>query len=192
MAGVRVKLENVRLSFPEIFQAKAIDGGAKPRYSATFLFEPNSEAHKTILRSMLAAAKIFWGEKGEETFQALLKKSSQICLHDGSEKDYDGYEGMMYISAHNYTRPGVFDSNRDPITSESLGRPYSGCYVNCVVEFYGQRHPKSGNRINCSLSSVQFLRDGPAFTGGRPGTVDDYDDVSDIGSANNDPIDELL
>ncbi len=192
MAGVRVKLENVRLAFPDIFQATAIDEGAKPRYSATFLFEPGSETHKTILRSMLAAAKIFWGDKGEEIFKALLKKDSQICLHDGSGKDCDGYEGMLYISAHNYTRPGVFDSNREPIFSEALGRPYSGCYVNCVVEFYGQKHKQSGNRINCSLSSIQFFRDGTSFTGGRPGTADDYDDVSNIGSTNNDPIDELL
>jgi hypothetical protein len=45
----QVKLSNVRLSYNDLFQAKEFKAGdGKPRYSATFLVEPGSEADKAI------------------------------------------------------------------------------------------------------------------------------------------------
>ncbi|EAA6845047.1 DUF2815 domain-containing protein, partial [Salmonella enterica subsp. enterica] len=36
-----------------------------------------------------------------------------------------------------------------------------------------------GKRVNASLSGVQFLRDGDAFTGGQPASADEFDDISE-------------
>lgn len=199
MAGVRVKLKNVRLSFPQLFAPKAIEEGQEPKYSASFLFETGGEVHKLVLQSMLAAAKSKWEEKGEAIFKQLMEQDRQICLHKGDLKEYDGYAGMMYVTAKNKTKPGIFEANKSPILDESVGRPYAGCYVNAIVEFYAQSHPTGGKRINASLAVVQFLRDGDAFTGGRPGTADELEDesgeIADIGVADtgeNDALAEFM
>jgi hypothetical protein len=37
-----VKVENVRISFPNLFEAKAINGEGEPRFSSAFVIVPGS------------------------------------------------------------------------------------------------------------------------------------------------------
>ena len=60
---------------------------------------------------------------------------------------------------------------------EPSGRPYAGCYVNAVLEFWAQDN-KFGKRVNATLMGVQFFRDGDAFSGGGAASDDDFDDVT--------------
>jgi hypothetical protein len=55
----------------------------------------------------------------------------------------------------------------------SSGKPYSGCYVNAVIELWAQDN-KFGKRINASLMGVQFLRDGQRLSGGGVASADDF------------------
>lgn len=180
---MELKIKNVRVAFPELFKPKAMDGG-DPKYSASFLIEPSDAQCKAIEKMMKDVAIAKWGTKGEKIF-ADLKAQARVCFRDGDSKSqYAGFEGMMYISASNDARPLVVDRKpkKEDGTPNELtaadGRPYSGCYVNATLDVWAQDN-KYGKRINATLTGVQFVKDGDAFSGGRPASADDFDDLSD-------------
>ena len=106
-----------------------------------------------------------------------LRSADKTCLHSGDLKaNYDGFEGMLYISARNSLRPLVIDVNKSPLTGED-GKPYAGCYVNASLELWAQDN-NYGKRINATLMGVQFYKDGESFTGGGVASEDDFDDIS--------------
>lgn len=182
--GIRLKLTDVRLSYPNLFTPRKYDENepnAKEKFDATFLMEKGGQQHQLVLKAILAACKEKWEEKGEQMFKLLMAQDRQICIHDGDMRDADGYSGNMFVHAVGSIRPGVRDVDNTPIKSETVGRPYAGCYVNAVVEVYAQVHQKGGKRVNCSLVGVQFLRDGPAFAGAVALKEDEFDNLADHG-----------
>lgn len=165
-------IKNVRLSFPELFTARAFED-QEPKFSATFLIPEGSEQDKAIRAEILRVATAKWGAKAAATLKSITGNNMKYCYRPEGEKDYSGYEGHCFFKASNTVRPTVIDRDRTPLT-QADGKPYSGCYVNASVEFYA--HSKGG--IACSLKGVQFCRDGDAFTGGGVANPEDFDDLS--------------
>ena len=151
-------------------------GGGEAAFSASFLLHPTHKQLPEIKKALLAVAKEKWGAKGEAIYKAL-EASDKICLHKGDSKaEYDGFEGMLYVSSRSKTRPTVFDGQRNELT-EADGKPYSGCYVNASIELWAQEND-FGKRVNAQLRGVQFLRDGDAFAGGgKPADADEFDEI---------------
>lgn len=175
---MKVKLRNVRLAFPQLFKATAVNGEGEPAYSASFILDPLENAtDMTVLNAVVEeVAKSKWGAKAGEVLKTLRAKD-MVCLHNGDTKaEYEGYAGNFFVSARNRARPTVIDRDKTPLT-EADGKPYAGCYVDAVVELWAQDN-KFGKRVNASLSGVQFRRDGEAFSGGRPASSDDFDDLA--------------
>ncbi len=54
---MKVKLNNVRLAFPALFEPKAVNGEGDPRFSATFIFDPKHPAVAEIEKAIEAVAK---------------------------------------------------------------------------------------------------------------------------------------
>lgn len=177
-----IMLKDVRLSFPELFEAKAFDDtpGAKKEFSASFLMGKDHPALATVKAGLIAVAKEKWGEKAEQIL-AVLFRDDRLCLHDGDRKDYEGYAGNLFLRASNSVRPLVIDRNKAPITAAD-GKIYSGCYVNATITLWAQDN-KWGKRISANLRGVQFYRDGDAFAGGTTGNVDEFEAVADAGGA---------
>jgi hypothetical protein len=163
-------------------------------YNAAFLFSKSDDPYKNKARIQKAADEAKAKKWGSNPKDWPKLKPEKICLRDGDLEDYDGYEGMLYVSSNSpSTRPPqVVTNRRDSKTGSWLeagpgqkGSPYSGCYVNAVVRLWAQDN-KHGKRINASLEVVQFLRDGEAF-GAAPVNADDkftddmVGDVADIG-----------
>jgi hypothetical protein len=124
--------------------------------------------------STVAAEK--WGAKADAILKTI-RAADKTCLHSGDLKsNYDGFEGMMYISARNPLKPSVVDTNRSPLVAED-GRPYAGCYVNAVLELWTQDN-NYGKRVNATLMGVQFYKDGESFVGGGVADADDFDDLT--------------
>lgn len=172
----KVKLNNVRLSFPQLFEAKAFEPGAKPRYDATFLVEPGSANDKAIRAAIDEAAKETYGAKAAAHVKAFEGNSNKFCYLDGDLKpEYDGYGGMLFLACHTTARPMLIDRDKTPLV-EADGKPYAGCYVNATVDIYAQSGKYPG--IRASFNAVQFAGDGDAFGGGAPGSVDDFEDLS--------------
>lgn len=157
----RVTLKGVRLSFPDLFVARAVQEKGEPRFSAAFLL--HKEENKAGIDELRAAIWSVAKEKFTDKAKELIKKNKlTLCLHEGSEKDYEGYgDDNMYVSASSKIRPHVVDRDRSPL-AEADGRPYAGCYVNAVVDLWAQDN-QFGKKINAELKGVQFVEDGEAF-----------------------------
>lgn len=159
-----IRLSNVRLSYPQLFEKKAFrTGEGKPAWSATFLLNKKTNANEIKLIQAAIATLT------KDEFNGKPLPADRVALKDGSLKDdIDGYgEEVMFIAARNdKTRPGVVDKNLAPLTAED-GKPYAGCYVNATIRLWpqGGKSFKSefGKRINATLRNVQFLKDGEPF-----------------------------
>ena len=165
----KILLNNVRLSFPSIFQRSVFDG-KEGKYEATFLI-PKSDAK---LKAQLDAAI-------DEAIKAAGIKvpSDKRCLKDGDESDYDGYEGTWSLKAANAKRPTVIDRDKSPIV-EGDEKLYPGCYVNAVIDLWVQDN-KFGKRVNANLYGVQFVKDGEPFGAGPINVFDDFQDLDGDG-----------
>lgn len=186
---MEVKLKEVRIAFPKLFEAKAVGDGNSKYYSAAFPIDPTSENHTKLEEAIAVAAKGEWGEKWKTVLETIREKGDIGYKHkplkNGEGDVYDGFQGMNSLNASRREDKGrvkVYDRNpRNPDGSENLltatsGRPYAGCYVNVLVEVWAQNN-KNGKRINAELKAVQFVRDGDAFGSGAPASADDFDDL---------------
>ncbi|SFN20391.1 Protein of unknown function [Izhakiella capsodis] len=173
---MKVKLNNVRLAFPALFEPKTVNGEDAPRFSATFIFPVDHPCLKDIDAAIAQVAKDKWGPKADSVLKSL-RSGLKVCLHDGDEKvEYEDYSGNKFLSASNKVRPLVIDRNRSVLTTAD-GKPYAGCYVNATIDIWAMDN-NFGKRINASLGGVQFCRDGDAFAGGGMTTENDFDDMS--------------
>ncbi|HGJ5854280.1 DUF2815 family protein [Arsenophonus nasoniae] len=174
---MKIKLNNVRLAFPELFEPTQVSGQGAFKYRANFLIAKNrTDLIEEINTGIKAVIKEKWGAKEvEKIYNSICHSNNRFCFRDGDNKEYDGYAGNMYITASNKDRPLVIDVNRTPLTAQD-GRPYSGCYVNATIEFYA--YDNNGKGVSASLRGVQFFRDGDAFSGGSVASVDEFDDLS--------------
>lgn len=172
---MKVHLKDVRCSFANIFEAKQAQGQGDVKFSCAFLFPRNHPAVAEIVGAMTAVAKEKWAAKADEVYKAL-KAGDRLCLHDGDAKpDADAYPGNLFLNASNKTRPLVIGPQREPLVAAD-GKPYSGCYVNAIVEIWPQDNTY-GKRINASLLGVQFLRDGERLAGGGVAAADDFEQI---------------
>jgi hypothetical protein len=195
---MKIKLLNVRLAFPSLFEAKAFAGSDKATFGASLLFDGKGDPAtqyaeltgetdatgkpitvwkaSTVRKVIAMVAKDKWAAKADATLKPLLA-GERTCLRDGDMKSqWGGFEGNLYLSSSSEKRPLVVNADKTPLVAAD-GKPYGGCYVNAVVDIWAQDN-QYGKRINATLQSVQFFADGDSFAGGSFGTEDDFDDVS--------------
>lgn len=164
----KIKLENVRLSFPSLYN-RSVFNGDEGKFEATFLI-PKSN---TDLKAALDAAI------DEALKEAKIKvPSDKRCLKDGDESDYDGYANHWSFKAANDTRPTLVDRDRVQLVADDAVL-YAGCYVNAIVDIWVQNN-NYGKRVNANLFGVQFLKDGEPFGRGSVDVTDDFDDLDDL------------
>lgn len=174
---MKIKLQNVRIAFPQLFEAKTVNGEGDPAFSAVFLMAPDHPAVAELEKAFDIVGKEKWGAKWPQVKKELTAKD-RLALHDGDTKaDYAGFEGNMFVSSRNKTRPLVIDRDKSPLTAAD-GRPYAGCYVHASIELWCQDN-NYGKRINASLRGVQFYKDGDAFAGGGAASEDEFDDIEE-------------
>jgi len=166
MSG-KIKLQNVRLSFPSLFR-KAQFQGEETKHEGTFMLDKEGHADK------IAEIKKAIQEAIKEHLKGAKLPADKICLKDGDESGRDEYEGHFTIKAANNKRPKVIDRDKSPLTEDD-GKPYSGCYVNAVIELWVQNN-SYGKRINANLLGVQFFKDGEPFESGSVADDDDFEE----------------
>lgn len=171
---MNIQLNNVRLSFPALFKAKAFQKDQEPKFSATVLLEKEANAKQIekIRAGIKAVAEEKWGA-------GKVPKAMKPCLHDGAEKEeLEGYgSGVMFLSASNAKRIPVVNRDLTPLTEDD-GKPYAGSYVNVSIRLWAQDN-EYGKRVNAQLRAVQFVMDGEAF-GDKP--ADPTKEFSNLGS----------
>ena len=192
-----IKLPLVRLSFAKLFKPKAFREGQDKRFEAAFLLDPSNEKHKAVIDVIISTAaallKDHFGDKIPASAEIGFGYSDArpIMLGDfewrGKKKDYDGYEGMFYVTSANKTRPTVVDRDRSPLAEED-GKPYSGAFVNGSITLWVQDN-EFGKRINANLRAVQFVKDGEAFGVKPVDAEDEFDVIDDIDGDGEDFLD---
>lgn len=171
----KVVIKGARLAFPQLWEPQQFNNTGEPACSASFLLDPKTQKAEVdkIVAAIKQVAADKWGAKADDTLKTI-KAKGDLCLHDGATKsEYDGFDGMVYISARNKARPVVIGRDKAPLT-QADGKPYAGCYVNVSVDIWAQSN-NYGKRINAKLLAVQFDRDGDAFSGGEGYSDDDFE-----------------
>lgn len=187
---MRIKLINVRIAFPQLFEPKQVGGTGKAAFSASFLMEKDDVNFETVMAALKQVAAEKWGNEAMNMLRNLLA-GDKLCLHDGDSKpDYEGFSGNWYVSARSYTRPKVVHQNKTAIT-EADGVIYPGCRVTAVIDIWAQDN-KFGKRINAGLGGVQFRADDDAFASGSPVSDDEFEDLAMEGESNAGTNDESI
>ena len=158
-------------SFMNLWEPKAF-GANDPKYSMVILFKKTDKRQVAAVKKAIDAAteaaidKVWKGKRPAKINDP---------VHDGDELDDNGqrikgaeYEGMYYINCSNRDKPGVVDQNVQPVLERD--RIYSGCIVNCFINFYG--YGQNGNNgISASLENVQLVSDGKRLSGKQPASA---------------------
>jgi hypothetical protein len=180
-----IMLSKVRLSFPSLVEPRkpSTDPNASPKYNADFILSPNDAGFTSFMNEVNKVAMGKWLEHAQAVMQIINSDRKLRCYGQGSEridsktfKPYNGYEGMVYISA---SRPG----DQPPQMIQADGRPvdpvntmayqaiarkmYGGCYVNAAVRPWAQQNTH-GRGIRCDLIAIQFAADGEPFGEAQP------------------------
>lgn len=163
----KIKLQNVRLSFPSLFR-KATFEGTETKYEATFMLhkEDHADVIAEIKKQIAAGIK--------ENLKGAKVASDKIALKDGDESGRDEYAGHYTLKAANGKRPKVIGRDKSPL-AEDDDVIYSGCYVNAVVDPWYQSNAY-GKRVNFNLLGVQFFKDGEPFESGSVADDDDFEE----------------
>jgi len=178
---MKIVLKDVRISFANVFEAKQVQGQGDAKFSAAFLFDKTHPQKAELERAVAEVAKVKWLDKYQDVLKGL-KASDKLCVHDGDAKtDVPVYAGKLFLNASNKIRPLVIGPDRAPLVAAD-GKPYSGCYVNAIVEVWAQDN-QFGKRVNASLLGVQFIRDGERLSGGGIAAADDFEAIPDVGAA---------
>lgn len=178
----QLKIKNARLSYPQLFTAKAFEQGQDPKFGCSLILSKKDHAAtiEALKGKIEAAAKEQFGKNFS------MSGLKGVCLRDGAEKaDKDGYgDDVMFISAASSRRPQVVDRDPSIPLVEADGKPYPGCYVNAVISLWVQDN-KFGKRVNANILAVQFLRDGEPF--GEAVKADEVFD-NEAGEGDADPL----
>jgi hypothetical protein len=165
-----VMLKNVRLSFPSLFQTEKFGGEDTGKFAATFILSKKDHA-----KEIEELQKCI-----QESFAELKVKglpAAKVCLKDGDESGRPEYENAYFIKASTKKRPTIIDRDKSPLVEED-GRPYSGCYVNAIVDLWRQDN-QYGKRVNANLLGVQFAKDGEAFGSGPVDVTNAFDEIEE-------------
>jgi hypothetical protein len=172
-----------RVSFPSVFQKKAAAEGQEPKYSIVMLV-PKTTDLTAMKQAVVDALTEKWGPD-----KAKWPKGLRLPFRDGSEKDYEGYENVVFCSASTKNRPGLVDRDVKPIIDPN--EFYGGCYARATVAAFA--YDKAGNRgVSFGLRNIQKTRDGEPFSG-RSKPENDFDSlpVPSEDAVKSDPLDAL-
>ena len=168
-----IKLKNVRLSFPSVFEHGSFGGESTGKYEATFLLPKSDEkTYKEIMAEIEAV-------KGKTKIP-----SDKVCIKDGDETDDEHAQGHWIIKTANKNRPTLVDRQGHPVTKEDNEvNPmfFGGATVNAIISFWKQDN-SYGKRINGNLAGIQYVSGDIAEDGfGDTGTVsaDAFDAMDD-------------
>lgn len=197
--SVTVRLRNVRLSFPALFEPRAFSGedgkdnSKNATYQATFLMakpgkDPKDDNAKLVLDAVALVVKA--GLKGKHPGK------EKVCIRSGEEKGERGVDGynadMCYVSSNSRKKVPVVDRDLTPL-EESDAKPYAGCYVNATIRLWAQDN-KFGRRVNAQLRAIQFWGDGEPFGEGAADANEEFADTTAEGGSGEDAptADEML
>jgi hypothetical protein len=165
---MKIKMQNVRLSFPSLFQHSSFGGESTGKYDAQFILD--KVEHKALIAQINEAQQ-------KVAAEAKVKVGAdKMVLKDGDDSGRPELEGKMTIKASTKKRPLVINKDKTPLTEDD-NVVYAGCFVNVIITLWCQNN-SYGRRINAQLDGVQFAKDGEPFGAGGI-DADEFDLLDD-------------
>lgn len=173
---MKIELKDVRIAFPVLFVPEPFQGTGDPAYTAAFLLPRNHPQVQEIQAAIKQIAREKWKDKADEMLKVMERKEHTFFRDGDFKAKWAGFGDHWYVGARSARRPTIVNYDTTPLTAAD-GKPYSGCYVNGIVEIWCQDNGY-GQRINASLGGVQFIRDGESFEGGTVVSANEFADLS--------------
>lgn len=173
-----------RLSWPNLIKPKSNFEGQPEKFSATFLFEKDSDLSKLKTAAKLAVQEK-WGAKPPKGLKNPFKDGNKRTFEDddGVTHILDGYKDAIFIvaTANADSPPGLVDEEMNRVINQST--LYAGCYVYAALRAFAyEKKNKSGGVVSCGVSfgiqAVQKVRDGEPFGAGRSKPEDYFSAVA--------------
>ena len=173
-------LSDVRLSFPHLSEPqKQINeqtGKERISYNAEFIMPPDHPGFKQFYEHYGKLMVATFAEHASTVMQMIQNDRKLRGFGHGSEKinkktfaPYDGYPGMVFITAGSDRQPQMIQDNGQPadpantMACMAIARKmYGGCRVNAAVKPWVQKN-QHGNGFRFDLVAVQFFKDDVAF-----------------------------
>jgi len=166
-----ITLENVRISYANIFEPRESQDGGPAKYDCTILIPKNDEANRAKIKAATEAAKAdalagVWTGKAPAEYK-------NPPVRDGDKRDTDelgAFKNALYINAKSKDQPGIYryigkkaDGKPDfePIDDPTV--VYSGCYCHVNVTCFPYNHEKGGKGLAWALNLLVKTQDGEAF-----------------------------
>lgn len=184
--GTKVVTNEVRMSYVQVFEPKAMDEASKAKYSVSLLIpKTDTDTIEKIEQAIEAARK-----EGVEKYGKKFPANPKTTFRDGDEEKPDdaAYVGHMFLNCSSTTKPGVVmaapaGSPVKTIQLTSEEEFYSGCYGKAAINLYP--YDASGNRgVSAGLNNLLFTRDGERFAGKDSAENDFEDEFEDDGEDN--------
>jgi hypothetical protein len=165
----------VRLSYANLFKARAMNEGETPKYGSMILIPKKDKA--TVAR--FNEAQEFAKQEGKNKFGGKVPANLKTPLRDGDEEypDDPNFAGMWFFNASNQRRPIVVDRSKSPLTEDD-DEIYSGVYGKVVVNLFAYAGKSKG--IAAGFEAFQKTRDGERLGGGGIDIDDAFGDEDDI------------
>lgn len=173
---IRLMTPVFRVSFPQLFEAKAYgDGEAKFSLSAIVRKDVSGKDKQLLAAMYKAAEKVAIDKFGEAAFRKMRKLNQfKWPIRDGEEKDLDGYgPDVVFFTLSTKMAPGVIGRNKEPLQEKDL---YAGCYARATVSPYAFDNKSKG--VAFGLNNVQKVGEGEAFTQ-RTTADEDFEEADD-------------
>ena len=175
--STKITTGKCRLSYVTIFEPRAAEAGAEPKYSITLLIPKSDTTTVEKIKSAISeAADNFRRKNGTGS----LPNNPMSPLHDGDGVKPNSGEpygpeckGCYVLNASSKIKPRIKDSFGNDC--DDPGEIYSGCYGLAVINFYGYSNRRKG--VGCGLLGVKKLAEGEPF--GMVATDDDFNEGDD-------------
>jgi len=168
----KIKINNVRLSYPNIFKKGFYEGKENKKYTVSLVLDKSNPEHikaKKIIDDQIE--ELF--KKNKITRGAI--KDDKFCVKESSEE----FKNSWLIKCGYPKRITIIDRDKTPLTEED-NKIYAGCYANVVIDIY-YYDKQYGKFISSNIYGVQFSKDGEPLQGGVVvNAIDDFEDLDEL------------
>ena len=169
---MKVVTGKVRFSYPNVFEAKSVNGSA-PKYSVSLIIPKSDKKTLAKIKAAIETVK----KEGAHKWGGKIPANLRMPLRDGDvdRTDDPAYADSFFINVNSNTKPGIVDEDLNPIMDQS--EFYAGCYGRASIVFFA--YNTNGSRgISAALQNLQKLADGEPL-GGKSRPEDDFGGLSD-------------
>lgn len=157
----RITTPVATLSYPALFEARAMEAGQDPKYSACLVFKKGDPGLLPLEKAADEAGMAKWGDKWLAG-----KKSGKFKwpIREDLEGKYGEPGEHVFINARSKEAPIVVDQQVKPITDKKA--IYPGCKVKATLGAFP--YDQTANKgVSFGLGNVQKVAEGSRIDGRR-------------------------